>query len=137
METIVIKGRGIVLGVAEGQALVTSQSISPWGGIDASSGTITERRHELRGESFSNKILVFPSAKGSSGFSTVMQVARLLGKAPLAMVLKTVNSLTAMGAIVTRVPTVTDLESDPCEIIDTGDFVRVNADEGLVEVWKK
>jgi len=42
-----------------------------------------------------------------------------------------------MGAVVMRVPTVTDLDQDPTEIIATGDWVKVDADKGLVEVIKR
>ena len=67
--TIILKGRGIVEGVAEGEALVTSETISGWGGIDSMTGTVVETRHELVGQSFQDTVLVFPGAKGSSGWS--------------------------------------------------------------------
>jgi hypothetical protein len=35
-----------------------------------------------------------------------------------------------------RVPTVTDLDGDPLALIATGDWVRVDGDRGLVEIWK-
>jgi uncharacterized protein len=66
---IVIKGRKVVGGVAEGEAITTNETISGWGGIDSNTGTIIERRHELVGQSFKDKVLVFPGAKGSSGYS--------------------------------------------------------------------
>jgi predicted aconitase with swiveling domain len=47
--TIVLHGRRVVGGSAEGEALVTRQTISGWGGINERDGTIIERRHELRG----------------------------------------------------------------------------------------
>ncbi len=64
---IVLHGRKVVGGVAEGEALVTRQTISGWGGVNAMTGTIIETRHELRGVSFKDKVLVCPGAKGSSG----------------------------------------------------------------------
>ncbi len=136
MKSIVLKGRKVVGGVSEGEALVTRQTISTWGGVDAVKGIITERNHELRGESFKDRVLVFPSAKGSSGWSTVAQVIRLTGQSPKAMIVREVNSLIAIGAVVMRVPTVTDLDQDPTEVIATGDWVRVDADKGMVEVIK-
>jgi len=105
--------------------------------VDAVKGVITETRHELRGQSFKDRVLVFPSAKGSSGWSTVAQVIRLAGQSPKAMIIREVNSLTGIGAVVMRVPTVTDLDRDPTEVIATGDWVRINADQGLVEVIEK
>ena len=89
---VILKGRKVVGGRAEGEALVTRQTISTWGGVDARQGMITERRHEIRGQSFTGKVLVFPSAKGSSGWSTVAQIIRLSGKAPLAMIIREINS---------------------------------------------
>ncbi len=135
-EKVILKGRKVVGGIAEGEALVTGQTISTWGGVDAVKGIITERRHELRNQSFAGKVLVFPSAKGSSGWSTVSQVIRLAGKAPKAMVIREVNSLTAIGAVTMRVPAVTDLDQDPVEVITTGDWVKVDGDKGVVEITK-
>ena len=137
MKNVVLNGRKVVGGTAEGEALVTRQTISTWGGVDAVKGIITERRHELRNQSFAGKVLVFPSAKGSSGWSTVAQVIRLAGKAPKAMIIGQVNSLTAIVAVVMRVPAVTDLYQDATEVIATGDWVKVDADKGIVEVTKK
>jgi hypothetical protein len=35
------------------------------------------------------------------------------------------------------VPTVTDFDQDPTAIIETGDYVRVDGDKGIVEVLKR
>jgi predicted aconitase with swiveling domain len=137
MSQIVLNGRKVVGGVTEGEALVTKQAISTWGGVHAVQGIITERRHELKGRSFKDKILVFPAAKGSSGWSTVAQVIRMAGQSPKAMIIREISSLTGIGAVVMRVPTVTDLDQDPTEVIETGDWVRVDAEKGVVEITKK
>jgi predicted aconitase with swiveling domain len=42
----------------------------------------------------------------------------------------------ALGAVVMRIPTMTDFDSDPLELIETGDWVRIDADAGTVSVWK-
>jgi K+/H+ antiporter YhaU regulatory subunit KhtT len=36
-----------------------------------------------------------------------------------------------------KVPTITDFDQDPTEVIETGDHVIVNGDKGIVEVIKK
>jgi predicted aconitase with swiveling domain len=132
---LVFRGRGIVPGRAEGEALVSHETISGWGGIDPATGTIIERRHELCGVCFTGKVLVFPGAKGSSGWSGFFQATRLLGTAPLAMVFTHLTTKAALGAIVTRVPTVTDFaDDDPVAGIQTGDRVEVDGDTGLVIV---
>jgi len=134
---ILLRGRGIVGGCAEGEALVTHQTISGWGGIDPMTGTIIETRHELRGQSFKGKVLVFPGAKGSSGWSNAFHMTRLAKSAPLAMVFNQMTTKVALGAVVTRVPAVTELDQDPLAIIESGDWVKVDGDRGIVEVTKR
>ncbi len=135
--TIVLRGRKVVGGFAEGEALVTRETISGWGGINPVTGTITEVRHELRGQSFKGKVLVFPGAKGSSGWSTRFHVARIAGAAPLALVFNVMTTKVALGAVVMHAPAVTGLDRDPLEVIETGDWVKVDADRGIVEVLKR
>ena len=40
-------------------------------------------------------------------------------------------------AVVTRVPAVTELDQDPLSVIETGDWVKVDGDRGVVEITKK
>lgn len=134
--SIVLRGRKVVGGVTEGEALVTRETISGWGGVNAIEGTVIETRHELRGISFKDKILVFRGAKGSSGWSIVFHMTRLAGTAPKAMIFNEMTTKVALGAVVMRVPAVTDLDQDPLEVIATGDWVKVDADQGFVEVIK-
>lgn len=131
---ITLHGRTVVPGVVEGEALVSHQTISGWGGIDPATGVIVERRHELFGVSFAGKILVFPGAKGSSGWSGFFQATRLNGVAPVGMVFSNISTKVALGAVVTRVPSVTALDQDPVLVISTGDRVRIDAEAGVVEV---
>ena len=137
MRKIVLRGRKVVGGRAEGEALVTRQTISGWGGIDPLTGVIIERRHELRGRSFKGKVLVFPGAKGSSGWSTRFHVARLAGASPMALVFNEMTTKVALGAVVIHAPAMTDFDQDPLQVIETGDWVVVDADRGVVEVTKK
>jgi predicted aconitase with swiveling domain len=137
MDKIIIKGRGTIGGSAEGEALVSHDAISGWGGINCLTGEVTELHHELYKKSFSGKVLVFPGAKGSSGWSIHFHFCRLLGTAPLAVVYNITTAKMAAGAVVMKVPAVTDLEQDPLEIIETGDWVKVDGDNGIIEVTKK
>ena len=136
-ETIELKGRKVVAGRAEGEALVTTETISGWGGINERTGTVIERRHEMRGVSFAGKILVFPGAKGSSGWSAYFHMTRLNGVQPAAMIFTRMTTKIALGAVVTRVPAITELDQDPLDVIETGDWVVVDADAGTVTVTKK
>jgi predicted aconitase with swiveling domain len=137
MKKIILHGRKVVGGHAEGEALVTKDRISGWGGINPADGTIIEMRHELKGQSFKDKILVFPGAKGSSGWSSRFHIARLCGTTPKALIFNEMTTKVALGAVVIEAPAITDLDLDPLDIIETGDWVRVDADAGIVEVTKK
>jgi len=134
--TRVLRGRCVVPGVSEGEALVTRDPISGWGGIDSRTGTIVETRHELRGVSFAGRVLVFPGAKGSSGWSNAFHLTRSMGVAPAAMLFNDMSTKIALGAVVTRAPSMTDFDQDPLSVIRTGDWVRVDADRGVVEVFR-
>ena len=134
---IILRGRKVVGGCAEGEALVTREAISGWGGIDPMTGTVIETHHELRGVSFKDKVLVFPGAKGSSGWSNAFHMARLTNSAPKAMVFNIMNTKIALGAVVTHAPAVTGFDQDPLSVIETGDWVKVDGDRGVVEVTKR
>jgi predicted aconitase with swiveling domain len=62
---------------------------------------------------------------------------RQFGTHPAAFLYRKGNNLTVFAAMNMKVPTVTDFDKDPTEVIETGDFVRVDGDRGIVEVIKK
>ena len=121
-------------GVIEARALVTREPISGFGGIDVATGTVIEPRHELFGVCFTGRVLVFPGAKGSSGWSGFFQSTRLMGTAPAAMVFDVLTTKAVLGAIVTRVPTVVQAIPAPLETIRTDDLVRVDGDNGVITI---
>jgi uncharacterized protein len=134
---ITLRGRTVVPGIAEGEALVTHERISGWGGVDPRTGTVIETRHELRGQSFAGKVLVFPGAKGSSGWSAQFHVARLMGTAPAAWLFNQMTTKIALGAVVSHAPAMTGFDHDPLTVIRTGDWVRVDANAGTVTITRK
>ena len=136
-QRLVLHGRCVVPGKAEGEALVTRMHISGWGGIDSRTGTIVETRHDLRGVSFAGKVLVFPGAKGSSGWSNAFHLTRTFGVAPAAMLFNEMTTKIALGAVVTRAPALTGFDRDPLDCIETGDWISVDADRGVVEIHKR
>lgn len=131
---IELVGRGIVPGRVRAPGLVTREPISGFGGIDVATGTVIEPRHELFGQCFTGRVLVFPGAKGSSGWSGFFQSTRLMGTAPAALVFDVITTKAVLGAIVTRVPTVVQAAPAPLETIRTGDVVDVDGDTGRIVV---
>ncbi len=134
MTKIAVKGRGVVGGCAEGEALVADAMLSFWGEVDPVKGTVIAVGHPLEGCSLRGRVLVIRSTKGSSATPMVLNLSKLEGNAPAAFINLEVDSLAALGCIVNSIPMITDLERSPFEFIRTGDHVRVDADRGLVEV---
>ena len=104
---------------------------------DPKTGIVRERTHELVGKSIANKILVFPSGKASS----VVQIDGLYklvtnNLAPRALIVKDVETVLVVTAFISKIPLVDRLEKDPFTVIDTGDYVKVNAEEGMVVITK-
>jgi predicted aconitase with swiveling domain len=132
-----IKGKSVTGGTTEGDAIVTRMPISFTGGMDPNSGIIREPNHELEGQSVAGKILVFPAGKGSTTGSWQFYATFKRGNAPKGIINVKAEGVVAVAAIITGTPMMHQLEDDPLECISTGDFVRINADEGYVEVEKR
>jgi predicted aconitase with swiveling domain len=131
---LILLGRMIYEGVAEGEALVTAQGISFFGGVDPDSGVIVERGHELEGQSIAGRVLVFPRGKGSTVGSYTLYRLKHNGMAPLAIINAECETITAVGCIIAEIPCVDQVE---IARIHTGDRLRVDASQGAVEVIKK
>jgi predicted aconitase with swiveling domain len=99
----VIIGRAIVAGNAEGEALVTSDALSFWGGYDFHTGLITDRHHPLVGVCAAGRILAVPFSKGSSTTTAVLLEAVRAGTAPAAILITGVDSFFALASIVADV----------------------------------
>jgi predicted aconitase with swiveling domain len=56
--------------------------------------------------------------------------------APLAMINVNVEPIIAVGVAMGNIPLIDRLDQNPLEIIDTGDQVTIDGEQGLVEVTK-
>ena len=65
--------------------------------------------------------------------SYVIYRMKKLGTAPAAIVNVETEAILATGCVISDIPLVDMLDSDPLEAIRTGMRVRVNGDEGIVE----
>jgi predicted aconitase with swiveling domain len=130
-------GRRVVGGYGEGPALVADTYISFWGGFDPVSGKIIEVGHPLEGECVKGKVVVFRSTKGSSGSSRILRLTKKTGQFPAAFINTELDELSVLSCVAQRLPLVTDLDADPYEAIQTGDWVKVDADRGVVEVFPR
>lgn len=136
METM-LKCHKIVGGFGEGEALVSHEPVCFYL-TEPKTGVVREKDHELAGQSVAGKVLVFPSGKASS----VVQIDGLFkltlnNVAPKAMIVKDVETVLVVSAFIAKVPLVNKLEKDPFETIRTGDFVRVDAEKGLITIARR
>jgi predicted aconitase with swiveling domain len=120
-----LKGRIIWRGTAQEEALVTSQQISFYGGVDPSTGEIIEKGHELQGKSVKGKILVFPNGKGSTVGSYTLYRMKKNGAAPAGMINRECETVVAVGAIISEIPCVDKIDISH---IKTGDVIRIDGD---------
>ena len=132
-----IAGRPIVEGTAEGEALVTNEALSFWGGYDFHTGEIIDQHHPLAGVRAAGRILVVPFSKGSSTTTAVLLEAVRAGTAPAAILTTGVDSFFALASIVADVMyaksfPVIALEPNDVAALQTGMHVRVDR-SGLIK----
>lgn len=125
-----LKGRIIYSGQAEGTALKSEQPISFFGAIDAKTGIVKDAGHPLFGISIAGKVLIFPTAKGSTVGSYILYSLKKMNAAPAAMILSECETIVAVGAIISEIPTI-DLVQ--IKKIKDGDFIKINGDEITIE----
>jgi predicted aconitase with swiveling domain len=134
---VALRCHKVIGGCGEGEALVSHEPICFYL-TDPKTGIVRERSHKLFRRSIANKVLVFPSGKASS----VVQVDGLFklashNVAPRAMIVSDVETVLIVSAFIAKVPLVDRLEKDPFEVIHDGDFVKVDAEKGLVTITRR
>ena len=124
-----LKGRIISRGVAEGEALTTTQPISFYGGVDPETSEILEKGHELQGKRIKGKILIFPNGKGSTVGSYTLYRLKKGGVAPAGIINRDCETVVAVGAIISEIPCVDQIDISK---IETGDTVQI--ENGVVKI---
>jgi predicted aconitase with swiveling domain len=125
---LLIAGRPIVAGEAEGEALVTRDALSFWGGFDFHTGEIIDKHHPLAGVRATGRILAVPFSKGSSTTTAVLLEAVRAGTAPAAILTTGVDSFFALASIVADVMYA---KSFPVIALDGDDFARLRTGDRL------
>ena len=127
---MILHGRSIYQGNAQGEALVTSQPISFFGGVDPETGVVVERGHPLEGQCIAGKVLIFPSGKGSTVGSYTLYRLKMNGHAPLAILNAECETIIAVGCIIAEIPCADRL---PIHEIPSGSLVRIEGSNVILE----
>lgn len=140
MERVIV-GRPLVAASAAGEALVSSEPLSFWGGFDYRTGTIIDARHPLKGECASGRILALPSSKGSSTATAVLLESVRAGTAPAAILCRGADPYFALASIVAdemygRPIPVVALQDDDFADLRSGEWLIVGGD-GRIVIWPR
>jgi predicted aconitase with swiveling domain len=120
-----IRGRVIREGRVRGSALVSTQPLGFFGGVDPETGVVIERGHELEGQSVAGRVLVFPRGKGSTVGSYTLYALMNNGMAPSGIVNSQSEAIVAVGAIIADIPMVDQIDISR---IRTGDTVSIDGE---------
>ncbi|MBN1159743.1 MAG: DUF126 domain-containing protein [Candidatus Diapherotrites archaeon] len=126
-----LKGRAIMEGIVEGEALVSEMPIGFYGKVDTETGIIHDEGHDLDEECLTEKILIFPKGKGSTVGSFVIYGLEKKKTGPKAIINAETEPIVATGVIIADLPCVDRIDISK---IKTGDWIKVNGETGEVEV---
>jgi len=135
----ILKGRKVFGGNARGEALVTSELITWNGGIYYGSGEVVERNHEIIGKVVKDRILIFDGSNGSTAYARRHADTVRYGNGPKGVIL--ISSFrhdppAAIAVIAAGIPSIDEVEDNPLKYIKTGDQIKLDADKGIVEIYK-
>ena len=123
---MIMKGRAISPGFAEGTAVTYPEAFSFLGGVDGSTGDLHVRDGNIAG-----RVFMFPNGKGSTVGSYVVYDLMVHGKAPLALVNRSAETIVTTGAVISSVPMVDGID---VSLFRDGDEVAVDGSRGYVEL---
>ncbi len=128
MERLMLQGRPLIEGEAQGAALVSSEPLSFWGGYDWKTGEIIDRHHALSGAVAKGRILAIPFSRGSSTTTAVLLEAIRAGTAPAAILTIEADFFFALASVVANELYATPL---PLVALSESDFGRLETDDTI------
>jgi predicted aconitase with swiveling domain len=122
-------------GHAVGAAVVLTEPLSFWGGVD-DDGTIVDVHHPQCGTSLAGRVVFLPRGRGSSSSSSSLAELIRTGRGPLGIVLGRPDSIIAVASIVAaelyrvHVPVVV-VPTRKTTHVASGDTVEIRADRDV------
>ena len=123
---MIMNGRAISPGVAEGEAITYAEAFSFLGGVDGKTGKFNVRDGTIDG-----KVFLFPNGKGSTVGSYVVYDLKVQGHSPAALVNRSAETIVTTGAVISSVPMVDNID---VSLVRDGDRVVVDGNKGYIEI---
>ena len=122
----------------QGEALVADDDFSARYDLNRIKGIFSRPQHQLVGQSYVDKILVFNTSKGGVASAWMLHEMKSRGLAPKAILFNTTNTILAQGAALADMALCDRFEDgDITKLIKTGDEVVVDPEQGLVSFVRK
>lgn len=122
----------------QGEALVADDDFSARYDLDRIKGVFSRPHHKLVGQSYVDKILVFNTSKGGVASAWMLHEMKFRGLSPKAILFNTTNTILAQGAALADMALCDRFEDgDITKLINTGDEVAVDPEQGLVTIIRR
>jgi uncharacterized protein len=136
MEKFTLKGQTGSKGKAEGLAVVYNRSFQ-FRDVNTKTGIIDVPGHELKGQSVKDKIMVFLHGCGPTTEEWALYVLKKSGVAPRGVINIATYVCSTIGAIIADVPMLYGFDENLFAVIQTDDYVKIDADKGILQVQKQ
>jgi len=132
------RGKGLIMGSARGEALVSLRAFTFAHGVDPSTGVVTDVRSDVRGMNVKGKILFYPFGKGSTTASSWFLETVRLGNNPAAVVTEAVDLSAVIGSVMARIvygkviPVMSEIPHTDYVGLKSGDKIFLDAERDEV-----
>ncbi len=123
-----LTGFTLLAGALTAPLISLAEPLSFWGGFDAATGLVTDRRHPDAGRCLTGAIVRMTAARGSSSGSSVLAEAIRRGTAPAGFLVRERDAILLLAALVAQ-----DLYAKTCVIVQL-DKQGYDALEGVTRV---
>jgi predicted aconitase with swiveling domain len=121
-----------------GTALVTKDNFSARYDLDRINGVFSRPAHELFGQSYVGKILVFNTAKGGVASAWMLREMKERGVSPIGLIFNRVNPILAQGGAFAEMALVDRFEAgDVTTLFRSGDELKIEPHLGTVTILNR
>ena len=134
MKEKIFKCHKISEGCIEGEVIISKDDVMFYL-IKPETGEVIEPEHDLENKIISNKILIFPSGKGSSVVQADgLYQLKMKNNAPKDMIIQRPETVLVASAIIMEIQMVDKVEEEFYKIVKNGDRIRLDATNGEIEI---